>query len=165
MAHALGNPFDLTAVLEFCRLHDLWLIEDNCDALGCLYSMPVGKAQALGVDHLLKIADEGTHPLIRYERCGSDAADVLTAPTGMWGDISTQSFYPPHHLTMGRVEPLTLFVVRRLRPMPRVFATGGATAGVPRERTIPVTRDLDGTSENSRRGMITNTFTRISVTI
>lgn len=101
MAHALGNPFDLAAVLEFCQLHDLWLIEDNCDALGCLYTMPVGKARALGVDHLLKIAEEGTHPLIRFERRDSDEADILTAPTGMWGDISTQSFYPPHHLTMG----------------------------------------------------------------
>ena len=35
MAHALGNPFDLSAVLRFCRAHDLYLVEDNCDALGC----------------------------------------------------------------------------------------------------------------------------------
>ena len=34
IAHTLGNPFDLKAVSEFCRKHDLWLIEDNCDALG-----------------------------------------------------------------------------------------------------------------------------------
>ena len=40
MAHALGNPFNLTKTLEFCRKYDLWLIEDNCDALGCSYSMP-----------------------------------------------------------------------------------------------------------------------------
>ena len=33
-AHTLGNPFDLDAVTEFCRRHGLWLIEDNCDALG-----------------------------------------------------------------------------------------------------------------------------------
>lgn len=62
MAHTLGNPFDLTAVTEFCRQHNLWLIEDNCDALGCRYD---GKL------------------------------------TGTFGDLSTQSFYPPHHLTMG----------------------------------------------------------------
>jgi len=37
MAHALGNPFDLTAVEEFCRRRGLWLIEDNCDALGSTY--------------------------------------------------------------------------------------------------------------------------------
>jgi CDP-6-deoxy-D-xylo-4-hexulose-3-dehydrase len=37
MAHTLGNPFDLDAVTELCRRHDLWLIEDNCDALGSTY--------------------------------------------------------------------------------------------------------------------------------
>ena len=34
IAHTLGNPFDLSAVLPFCRAHGLWLVEDNCDALG-----------------------------------------------------------------------------------------------------------------------------------
>jgi CDP-6-deoxy-D-xylo-4-hexulose-3-dehydrase len=62
MAHTLGNPFDLAAVTAFCQRHQLWLIEDNCDALGCRYD---GKF------------------------------------TGTFGDLSTQSFYPPHHLTMG----------------------------------------------------------------
>lgn len=66
-AHALGNPFDLTAVTAFCREHNLWLIEDNCDALGSLYSL-AGEAARL---------------------------------TGTFGDLSTQSFYPAHHLTMG----------------------------------------------------------------
>lgn len=37
MAHTLGNPFDLTAVQELCAEHDLWLIEDSCDALGSTY--------------------------------------------------------------------------------------------------------------------------------
>ena len=37
LAHTLGNPFDVDAVLAFCREHDLWLIEDNCDALGSRY--------------------------------------------------------------------------------------------------------------------------------
>lgn len=37
LAHTLGNPFDLDAVLDFCRRHNLWLIEDNCDAAGSLY--------------------------------------------------------------------------------------------------------------------------------
>ncbi len=36
-AHTLGNPFDLSAVKEFCDKHNLWLIEDNCDALGSTY--------------------------------------------------------------------------------------------------------------------------------
>src|SRR6266404_3161370 len=62
MAHTLGNPFNLGAVTEFCKKHGLWLVEDNCDALGCRYD---GKL------------------------------------TGTFGDLSTQSFYPPHHLTLG----------------------------------------------------------------
>lgn len=37
LAHTLGNPFHLAAVKEFCDWHDLWLIEDNCDALGSRY--------------------------------------------------------------------------------------------------------------------------------
>lgn len=37
MAHTLGNPFDLDAVTELARAHDLFLVEDNCDALGSTY--------------------------------------------------------------------------------------------------------------------------------
>lgn len=37
IAHTLGNPFDLQAVSDFCKQHDLWLIEDCCDALGGTY--------------------------------------------------------------------------------------------------------------------------------
>ena len=37
IAHSLGNPFDLSAVKAFCDRHNLWLIEDNCDALGSEY--------------------------------------------------------------------------------------------------------------------------------
>ena len=37
IAHTLGNPFNLKAVKEFCDKHELWLIEDNCDALGAEY--------------------------------------------------------------------------------------------------------------------------------
>lgn len=39
MAHSLGNPFNLKAVLAFCEKHNLWLIEDNCDALGSEYTI------------------------------------------------------------------------------------------------------------------------------
>ena len=39
IAHTLGNPFDIKAVKEFCEKHNLWLIEDNCDALGSTYTM------------------------------------------------------------------------------------------------------------------------------
>jgi CDP-6-deoxy-D-xylo-4-hexulose-3-dehydrase len=122
IAHALGNPFEITAVLEFCRRHDLWLIEDNCDALGCTYSLPVARAKALGLDHLLKLAEANAVAGVAGDVHGSSLSGVgslsstsvsssqkvpfvqngiLTAYTGTFGDISTQSFYPPHHLTMG----------------------------------------------------------------
>jgi CDP-4-dehydro-6-deoxyglucose reductase, E1 len=62
LAHTLGNPFDIDAVTDFVQRHDLYLIEDNCDALGSTY--------------------EGQK-------------------TGTFGHLATQSFYPPHHITMG----------------------------------------------------------------
>lgn len=39
IAHTLGNPFDLKAVKDFCDKHNLWLVEDNCDALGAKYTI------------------------------------------------------------------------------------------------------------------------------
>jgi len=87
MAHALGNPFDLGTVLEFCRRHGLWLIEDNCDALGSTYTMPLERAKKLGITE--------NSPGIPFD------GKNITRYTGTWGDLSTQSFYPPHHLTMG----------------------------------------------------------------
>ncbi|MDR2512867.1 MAG: lipopolysaccharide biosynthesis protein RfbH [Puniceicoccales bacterium] len=87
MAHTLGNPFDLSAVLAFCRAYGLWLIEDNCDALGCTYTMPIQQARELGFSE--------NSPGI------SPDGENITRYTGTWGDLSTQSFYPPHHLTMG----------------------------------------------------------------
>lgn len=39
LAHTLGNPFDLKAVKDFCDKYNLWLIEDNCDALGSTYTI------------------------------------------------------------------------------------------------------------------------------
>jgi CDP-6-deoxy-D-xylo-4-hexulose-3-dehydrase len=47
IAHTLGNPFDLKAVRRFCKEHDLWLVEDNCDALGSKYTID-GKTQYTG---------------------------------------------------------------------------------------------------------------------
>jgi len=41
IAHTLGNPFDLKTVKAFCRQHNLWLVEDNCDALGSQYTIDV----------------------------------------------------------------------------------------------------------------------------
>jgi CDP-6-deoxy-D-xylo-4-hexulose-3-dehydrase len=62
MAHTLGNPFNLDVVTKLAEKHKLWLIEDNCDALGGTY---------------------------RDKNLGS------------FGDLSTLSFYPAHHITTG----------------------------------------------------------------
>lgn len=108
MAHALGNPFDIAATLAFCQKHDLWLIEDNCDALGCTYTLPVARAQELGLKHLLDLAEQNE---ASPDRLPSIQNGLLTAYTGSFGDISTQSFYPPHHLTMG--EGGSVNIIRR----------------------------------------------------
>ena len=62
MAHTMGVPFHLDAVMDLVKKHDLWLIEDNCDALGSKYRNQL---------------------------------------TGTFGHLSTYSFYPAHHITMG----------------------------------------------------------------
>jgi CDP-6-deoxy-D-xylo-4-hexulose-3-dehydrase len=62
MAHTLGNPFNLDFVQALAKKHNLWLIEDSCDALGGTY-----RGQNLGT----------------------------------FGDLSTFSFYPAHHITTG----------------------------------------------------------------
>lgn len=54
VAHTLGNPFDLAAVKAFCDKHKLWLVEDNCDALGSRYTID-GKEKFTGT-----IGDIGT---------------------------------------------------------------------------------------------------------
>lgn len=54
IAHTLGNPFDLKAVKTFCDKHNLWLVEDNCDALGSEYVLE-GKTYLTGT-----IGDIGT---------------------------------------------------------------------------------------------------------
>jgi CDP-6-deoxy-D-xylo-4-hexulose-3-dehydrase len=62
MAHTLGNPFNLDLVEKLAKKHNLWIIEDSCDALGGTY-----KGKKLGT----------------------------------FGDLSTFSFYPAHHITTG----------------------------------------------------------------
>jgi CDP-6-deoxy-D-xylo-4-hexulose-3-dehydrase len=62
LAHTLGNPFNLEKVTEFVKEHNLWFIEDCCDAVGSTYN---GKM------------------------------------VGTFGDMTTVSFYPAHHITMG----------------------------------------------------------------
>lgn len=54
IAHTLGNPFDLSVVKAFCDEHNLWLVEDNCDALGSTYTLD-GKTYLTGT-----VGDIGT---------------------------------------------------------------------------------------------------------
>jgi len=54
IAHTLGNPFDLSSVKAFCDKHSLWLVEDNCDALGSEYTID-GQTKLTGT-----IGDIGT---------------------------------------------------------------------------------------------------------
>ncbi len=54
IAHTLGNPFNLKAVKDFCDRHQLWLVEDNCDALGSTYTID-GETRQTG-----SIGDIGT---------------------------------------------------------------------------------------------------------
>lgn len=92
IAHALGNPFDLGEVVRFCREKNLWLIEDNCDALGSRYD---GKT------------------------------------TGTFGDLSTQSFYPPHHLTLGEGGAINVIRDAKLRMVVESFRDWGRDCWCP----------------------------------
>jgi len=119
-AHALGNPFDLGAVLAFCRRHDLWLIEDNCDALGCSYTLPRPLAESLGFQDNSPGLDAGPDHVIRW--------------TGTWGDLSTQSFYPPHHLTMGEGGAVNIVASALLRRIVESFRDWGRDCWCPSGR-------------------------------
>jgi CDP-6-deoxy-D-xylo-4-hexulose-3-dehydrase len=92
IAHTLGNPFDLGEVARFCRDHQLWLIEDNCDALGSRYD---GKL------------------------------------TGTFGDLSTQSFYPPHHLTLGEGGAVNVVKDAKLKILVESFRDWGRDCWCP----------------------------------
>ncbi len=117
MAHALGNPFDLAATLSFCQKYNLWLVEDNCDALGCSYSMPRELAESLGFSKNSPGLDEGPDRVIRW--------------TGTWGDISTQSFYPPHHLTMGEGGAVNIISDGKLKVIAESFRDWGRDCWCP----------------------------------
>jgi CDP-6-deoxy-D-xylo-4-hexulose-3-dehydrase len=117
MAHALGNPFDLAATLAFCRKYNLWLVEDNCDALGCSYSMPRQLAESLGFTENSPGLDEGPDRVVRW--------------TGTWGDLSTQSFYPPHHLTMGEGGAVNIVRDAKLKVIAESFRDWGRDCWCP----------------------------------
>jgi len=79
LAHTLGNPFNIQVVTQLARKHNLWLIEDCCDALGTLYTPTVDLQDTQGK----------TIPANSQRH------------VGIFGDIATLSFYPAHHITMG----------------------------------------------------------------
>lgn len=91
-AHALGNPFNIREVVLFCKKHDLFLIEDNCDALGSVYFTEENPAGG---------------------------------QTGSWGDLSTQSFYPPHHITLGEGGAVNIVSSPRLERLVESFRDWG----------------------------------------
>jgi len=67
IAHTLGNPFDVKSVLEICQKYDLWLIEDNCDALGAQYFFN-GKWQFTGTfGHLSTLSFYPAHHITTGE--------------------------------------------------------------------------------------------------
>lgn len=117
LAHALGNPFDLACIIAFCKKHDLWLIEDNCDALGSTYSMPREVAQKLGFNENSPGLFDGSDRIIRW--------------TGAWGDVSTQSFYPPHHLTMGEGGSVNIIRDQKLNVIAESFRDWGRDCWCP----------------------------------
>ncbi|MDQ8180934.1 lipopolysaccharide biosynthesis protein RfbH [Pelagicoccus sp. SDUM812005] len=102
LAHTLGNPFDISSALSFCQKHDLWLIEDNCDALGSAYTSS-----------------------------NNSTTDPKTQYTGSWGDISTQSFYPPHHMTLGEGGAVNIARSPRLRKLVESFRDWGRDCWCP----------------------------------
>jgi len=117
MAHALGNPFDLASTLKFCRKYDLWLVEDNCDSLGSSYSMPRQLAEELGFSQNSPGLYDGPDRVIRW--------------TGTWGDLSTQSFYPPHHLTMGEGGAVNIVTDHKLKTIVESFRDWGRDCWCP----------------------------------
>ena len=102
VAHTLGNPFDLKTVRAFCDKHRLWLIEDNCDALGSRYRMGSDlEAKQLGCKEIRMQGSLDTGGRAAKRLCLQVAVPQKLQYTGTFGDIGTSSFYPPHHMTMG----------------------------------------------------------------
>ncbi|MGH1406890.1 MAG: lipopolysaccharide biosynthesis protein RfbH [Rhodomicrobiaceae bacterium] len=91
IAHTLGNPFDLKNILKFVNKHNLWLIEDCCDALGSTYTLN-------DEDCMLSFETKLNKKAKKYIQSSNLST---TRPVGTFGHIGTLSFYPAHHITMG----------------------------------------------------------------
>jgi CDP-6-deoxy-D-xylo-4-hexulose-3-dehydrase len=80
VAHTLGNPFDLDAVQAFCQAHNLWLIEDNCDALGSLWQSADGSTGRTGsFGHLATSSFYPAHHMTTGEGGAVYTSDPLLA--------------------------------------------------------------------------------------
>ena len=86
IAHSLGNPFDLSGVLAFCRKHSLWLVEDNCDAIRSLTASSGPSGTGAGT------------ACARPERT-TPAAIALTASTASCRQATTTSMSIPTSAT------------------------------------------------------------------
>ncbi|HEX2100002.1 MAG TPA: DegT/DnrJ/EryC1/StrS family aminotransferase, partial [Candidatus Synoicihabitans sp.] len=104
--------------------HRLWLIEDNCDALGSTYSLRRDTARAFNPLTAAAGAAPSPCPLppAPLDPC---SLSPDTSPTGTFGDLSTQSFYPPHHLTMGEGGAVNVVRDMRLKVLVESFRDWG----------------------------------------
>ncbi len=103
LAHTMGNMFDAGRILDFCRAHGLWLIEDACDALGGEWTGNAGEEWTAETDGA-RAANAGGRRML-----------------GALGDIGTASFYPAHQITTGEggavftSDPLLHRILRSMR--------------------------------------------------
>jgi len=102
IAHTLGNPFNLKEILKIVNEHDLFLIEDCCDALGSKYRRvedwkvrSVANEQPSNLPILQSSASSACRPSNHLTLQSSDSF------VGSFGHLSTFSFYPAHHITLG----------------------------------------------------------------
>jgi len=114
--HTLGNPCDMDVICDMVRRHDLYLIEDTCDALGSTFR---GKL------------------------------------VGTFGDLATLSFFPAHHITMGKVAGSLSTTPGSLASSDR-SETGVGTAGAPPGNLIPAAGASAGNWGICRGGTTTN---------
>lgn len=99
IAHTLGNPFNISEVLRIAQKHDLWVIEDACDALGSTYTLPATPSALAGVAASARGAVPNLSPLVG---AGRDESGIFQPrPVGSFCHLSTCSFYPAHHITTG----------------------------------------------------------------
>ncbi|MBU4372545.1 MAG: DegT/DnrJ/EryC1/StrS family aminotransferase [Proteobacteria bacterium] len=135
MAHTMGVPFHFNAVMDLVKKHNLWLIEDNCDALGSTYTPTHTPSPSAGHPCLspsplaghpclspspsagypclspspsaghpcLSPSPSAGHPCLSPSPLAGEGRGEgdSTRLTGTFGHLSTFSFYPAHHITLG----------------------------------------------------------------